>query len=67
MTLLKIAPYMKSVVAATIALLTLVAQVISDGTFDTNEIVTIIGGIASVIGVYKATNAPHPNDTGTVG
>lgn len=67
MPLVRITPYMKAIVAAVIAALTLVAQIINDGNLDANDAITVIGGISTVYGVYKATNTPHPNDTGTIG
>lgn len=62
-----LSPFAKAVIAALVALVTLIAQCITNGVIDSASLITFLGGIGTVVGVYKATNKPSTNDTGTVG
>lgn len=63
---IKVSPFAKAVVAALVALITLIAQCIANGVVDSSSLITFIGSVSGVYGVYKTANKPSPNKTGSI-
>lgn len=70
MILIKLSPYAKAVVALIGTIVSVVAQVLQDGSFDADETTTLVVGITTAYGVYATRNKPakatSPDDVGSV-
>lgn len=55
----KLMPYAKALIAAVLAVATLIAQIINQGDFDATGIITFLGGLATTFGVYQVRNSSY--------